>query len=216
MTNTSIKEILDTFTLITEGYDDRVAQFVGDITSNGPVELTAFVDQMDIVGNPLERRLGITSTAWKDFKKDAIAHARRNNLIKRKTVYPYWVEKAGSWGNSKIRISNEDIARLARKMVDLAGEVFPDGDPNDQLQRYFAKNNWDIDSAYSRLVPVSCKKHLGVSTYNQYLADMWDDVYQDRLSDYENHKDNKKIAIVTQVTDALRAVGGLDAKNPWT
>lgn len=198
-----------------ENYDDRVHQFVKDMTGGEPMTLQDFNSQIETFGNPSERRTGMTrmgdgtsrpSTAWRDFKKDALAYAKSLKLIQRKAPpkrAPYSVQHPKYW-DEKVGVSHEEIVALADKMAEFAGNSFPDGDPHDHLYGYFQKKGWDTHDAFDKLVPIAAKKHLGVKTYSDYLAKFWDSIFADRKHDYDNgHK------------DALDMFGGPNARNPW-
>lgn len=145
----------------------------------------------------------------------AVTKANRSIAAKKAAANraPYYVQSK-SWHDEKIPVTHDDIQELGHYMMGAAGEAFPDGDPNDQLMKFFRKKNWEASDAFEKLVPLASKRVLGTRSYNEYLADMWDDFYGDAKYDAE-HPIKNPDGSEHYDTSRLDMLGGANAHNPW-
>lgn len=127
---------------------------------------------------------------------------------------PYYVRSIGHWGNdAKIGVSHDDIQELGHYMMGAVGDTFPDGDPNDALMKFFDHKNWDAQDAFLTLVPAASRKVLDTNSYNEYIADFWDQVYGDAKADAEiQYRSDGSAYSDSHMYDTL---GGDGATNPW-
>jgi len=205
---------------IKENYENRVKDFVKKMVGDEPMTIRDFEKRMETFGNPIERKVipahkGKSSTAWGDFKKDALSYAKKEKLIVRKKTprASYYIEP--DRGYEKIPVTRSDIMKLGYAMQDYAGNSFPDGDPHDHLYGYFKKRNWDKYVAFDKLVPAASKLVLKTKSYSDYLANLWDDQFSDAKGDYEHNMKlpEKKRNLFT--ISRMRSFGGPKARNPW-
>lgn len=212
---TDIRKFMNLFesTLIQEDYYQRVRDTVKAITSADmasepelmamkPVELIYHFAKL---GNVVE--IGMNDRARKEFIKDVASELKaagfkhRRKVARDPSARTYRV--LGRSGE-RVKVTQEEIQKLGMKMMEFAGEVFPDGDPHDLLISYFKEQGWDMHDAFARLVPLAAKKVLGTKDYNNYLADLWDDAYGDAKHDAQNRESH-----------LYNAMGGDQAVNPW-
>ena len=90
--------------------------------------------------------------------------------------------------NQPRKYTDAELQEIARKIEDVTGSVFPDGDPIDKLapwikKRFSLGEFGDVGS----VLAAAAKKHLGSKDYYSYLADMWEDYIDD--VDPERRKD---------------------------
>jgi hypothetical protein len=203
MASQNIRNLLETITIM-ENYDNRIisaANILIDhngkngtvskedvlsvlkklhdkITSNASSFSYEIIDEQ-LMKACVELRSKNTKT-FKDTVHDILGYMVKNRMITRasSTRSPYYVESA-SWDAPKIGVSHQEINDLGMKMMNAAGDAFPDGDPNDAVTEYIARKGWDVSDAYDKLVPVAARKVLGVKSYSEYLANMWDEYNAD-------------------------------------
>lgn len=84
-------------------------------------------------------------------------------------------------GEASSKSKKPDSAEIWRKVEDAAGAAFPDSDPIDRLIPYMEKFGLIIDD-----LDAAVKKHGGAKSFNDYLAQMWDDYANDQMADADN------------------------------
>jgi hypothetical protein len=172
-----------------QGRINRAADHVVKSTPRSKEDITDFISAAASLYNDVEKRLG--GRAWRDFQKDVVA-ALKGRLGPMKSQSAIDKKAAG----------NEQLQRIAYMAQDAAGAVFPDGDPFDvlapKLQRmgYYGHEIGDV-------LDKAAKKFLGVKSYHDYLATMWDDVSADNLP-YTDKEGRDHPAPLT-----------LGVRNPW-
>ena len=181
---------------LTEDYQDRVDMIVAKLRTLAPImsnDLTSKILQAAQEINAVELQMGERSR--KEFIRDIIKAAKSEGLVKRATVGP------------RTNPIKEMAEKLARQMPSMAGDVFPDGDPNDLIGDWFRKNRISEDTGWSKIFPMAerilCHDHK-CKSWNDFLADMWDDFAADARHDAEHGH-----------PDRLEMIGGSSAKNPW-
>jgi len=145
----------------------------------------------------------------------AVTKANRSAAAKKAAANraPYYVQSERYY-DERVPVTHDDIQELGHYMMGAAGESFPDGDPNNQLMRFFRQKGWDSSNAFEKLVPVAARKVLQTNSYNEYLADMWDDFYGDAKYDAEHPIKNPDGSEYYD-TSRLDMLGGANAHNPW-
>ena len=69
--------------------------------------------------------------------------------------------------------SSYDLWPIANAIMEAVGNCVPDGDPIDHLSPKLQRmgiDRWDV----TKWLDKACRKHLGCTSYNQYLIDAWD------------------------------------------
>lgn len=74
-----------------------------------------------------------------------------------------------------------DHAKMARHIEAAWGNSFPDGDPYDHLAHQYP--HLHREGELFKHLNLAAKKHLGVKSYNHYLAQGWDDYHNDQGHD---------------------------------
>jgi hypothetical protein len=177
--------------------------------------------------SPTEIRLG--GAAASSLMKDVKAALSKQGIIKKigaikaaQNRAPYYVQSAYSY-DDKVPVTHKDLQDLGMHMQTAAGAAFPDGDPNDMLYQFFRARRWDPQDAYQKLVPAAAKKYLHTNSYDDYLADMWDDVYGDWGMDYKSAVRRYNLATdpvekkkaYAEIEPARRQFKSLGHQNPW-
>lgn len=157
---------------LNEAYEDRVKQVADEVA-----DLYGTITTKDAAGKitDVARRLNITEVVRvggsiaKEFIKDVYAVLKERGLTKR----------ASSVRPKKPGRSEDDQKRIASKVEQFAGEIFPDGEPNDLLIYWFRKQGWDPYDILDNVLPNVMKKYFGVSSLSDYMADLYDQVKAD-------------------------------------
>jgi hypothetical protein len=84
---------------------------------------------------------------------------------------------AASEKTDKAAAKDELDRELHRRITNAISSSFPDGEPLDRVESFMRKNDLDIKDV-DRVM-----KRFEKTTYNGYLADMWDDFAADSASD---------------------------------
>ena len=89
--------------------------------------------------------------------------ASLGNTFEKKVKVPRYVEP---------KPPKPDLAKIARKIESVVGEVIPDCDPIDWLGPY-VRREYGVEYC-GELLDKAARKHLGVKSYNEYLIQSWD------------------------------------------
>lgn len=84
------------------------------------------------------------------------------------------------------KINYEEIARKIEQVV---GSTFPDGDPIDLLIPYM-RRRWGLEYDIGQHLDRAARRHLGARNYDDYLATLWDQVADDDLMPDHVTRDN--------------------------
>jgi hypothetical protein len=82
-----------------------------------------------------------------------------------------------------------DYQEIARKIEQVVGSTFPDGDPIDLLIPYM-RRRWGLEWDLGQHLDRAAKRHLGARSYDDYLATLWDQVADDELLPDRVTRDN--------------------------
>ena len=221
---------------INEDYYTRLQQVIDQVkdtleTFNFNPMLFGTLDEVIVAAankhSPTEIRMG--GAAASSLMKDVKATLSKQGIIKKigaikaaQNRAPYYVQSSYSY-DDKIPVTDKDMQDLGMFMQTAAGNAFPDGDPNDMLYQFFQARKWDPQDSYKNLVPAAAKKYLHTNSYDDYLADMWDDVYGDWGMDYKSAVRRYNLAAdPVEKRKAYSAIGParqqfktLGHKNPW-
>jgi hypothetical protein len=167
-----------------EAYEDRLQQIVSAIAkAHDKVkkdELKKLVHTAALNINAVEIK---SEKLFKELLTDVYSALKKQGKIasaqKAKPAYTV-IDKYGD----QIPVSEDDIRALAFKIQAAAGDSFPDGDPIDSIMVWARKKGWD-SYGLGDLLDVATKKYLGANSYNDYLADLYDDFTQDNPGMYD-------------------------------
>lgn len=126
------------------------------------------------------------SIQWSVWKEKSAEE--KNRLLR---SYPK-LKIIGEPKPSKLRIVKKklDLPAMARKIQDIVGSSFPDGDPIDGINSYFKKLGIPRDEDTFALLDKIVKKHIYKKGYYKWLEQMWDDVADDKLVDNVTRENN--------------------------
>lgn len=111
------------------------------------------------------------SKAWPHFVKDVL-NGLKGKLPRTRSQAAIDAAKGRTASKEKM------LQQIADAIQAAAGEAFPDADPIDILIPKL--NRMGIDTYdVGDWLDKAARKHLGVKSYNDYLANMWDDVKAD-------------------------------------
>lgn len=82
-----------------------------------------------------------------------------------------------------------DYEEIARKIEDVVGKTFPDGDPLDWLIPYM-RRRWGMETNIGTHMDRAARKYLRARDYYDYLAKLWDQVADDNLMPKHVTRDN--------------------------
>jgi hypothetical protein len=122
---------------------------------------------------------GKATNGKKEFIKDVVLALKGKIKIQKDKAVP--------------KTSVKDKILMLSKLIQTAvGDSFPDGDPIDAISMKASKHGLDTDFVQTQQNLDRAARLLGAKSYNDYLADMWDDVKGDNPD-----------------------MPGLQDKNPW-
>lgn len=158
---------------LTEDYDDRVDQIVSIIKSKGDKIPHSEVESKILY---TASRINAVELRMPSLRKELIKD------VKKKLMDLGLVKRAES---TRIDPTKDDqfLRKVADAISRYAGEVFPDGDPIDFLIPWFRKQGYDQHDI-SKILNAAARKYLGVSSYYEYLANLYDDFVADNPGEY--------------------------------
>ena len=89
-----------------------------------------------------------------------------------------WKEYNKMFDDKPKKLTDADLQKVARKIEEVAGNVFPDCDPIDTLGPWIEKT-FHVKYDMGPILDAAAKKHLNSKSYFDYLADMWEDFIDD-------------------------------------
>jgi hypothetical protein len=105
-------------------------------------------------------------------------------------MYPDLVITGKPQPQKKPRREKIDYQEIARKIEEIVGNTFPDGDPIDLLIPYM-RRRWGLEWDLGQHLDRAARRHLGARSYDDYLATLWDQVADDELMpDHVTHDNN--------------------------
>lgn len=192
-------ESIEKANTLTEGYEERVQQVADKINQAHPDGITkkelpkaikAFGgDQVEMRGSERAR---------KDFMKDVEAKVNKR--------------RDTSKADAKRERINDALFKLSNYIQDAVSNSYPDGDPFDTIFPKARKMGIPVDDVLSWL-DRAAKKHLDAKSYHDYLNMVWDSLYQDAKSDYENISPDSPYYKDAQ--ERYKSLGGDDYRSPW-
>jgi len=115
----------------------------------------------------------------------------------------------------KSSLNTLDLAAIARKIENLVGQSFPDGDPIDYIIPYLDRLGVPSNKTFE-VIDRAIKKHTHRGGYYKWLEDMWNDVADDELlPDHVTRANNPWKAQNEQVEQGVaEELDTPDIKNP--
>lgn len=151
---------------LNEGYEDKVFSIAQKVMADN----IEFDNKKQLINKIFNLAVNdkisdvmVSQKAKTDFIKDVLDNLKGKVKFKR---------------IKKIDPSKPTLNQLSFLIQDAVSNSFPDGDPFDTIQDKFQKNNWNLKYLNVENLDKAAKL-LGSKSYNDYMADMWDDVKND-------------------------------------
>lgn len=185
--------------LLAEGYEERVEAAVKHLVST-------FSDKPATREGVLSALHTYASRGVPDYngKRATKNEYVRDVLAGLKGKIKYAVKAPA--GGYKPKKDNEYYSKIWNKVESAISNSFPDGDPIDYLIPWMRRNDIEMKD-----IDIAARKHSGSKSYNDYLADMWDDLAADAMADAA-HGHTDEHSPYFDMEDGKPVM----RQNPWT